>query len=194
MFRSARSSLAGLTVLLSLCGCVNFDPRPDPTRFYVLSGPRTPTASSEASELSVRRAELPEYLDNSKLVVRQSSHELYYHPHHRWSAPLDTMIARALADGLTRARADLNASAGTLDLSAQTLSLRILRFEALPDGEVEVSFEWRLSGTDDNASKRSGRIIQRGEWNGSDYPALVEELSRLLQAAAEELAAELPSF
>lgn len=178
-----------------LLGCINFEPEPraDRTRFYVLSKAR-PMASTEGSfDLSVRRVELPGYLDRSPMAIRVGENEIAYRVFHRWSGDLHAMIAQSLAEGLDAARPSGGVTTGIAGGIARYLDLRVLRFEGTSEGEAFVSLQWRLFRSGEESPVANGQVLTQGTWDGEDIGDLVATLSRLLGEAATELAGALPA-
>lgn len=192
-FRAVRRPVAVLGVVpFVLSGCLGLEPQPDRTRFYVLTAEAERVSPTEGADLAVRRLELPGYLDSSQIVFRVAEHEVSYRSLHRWGGALDAMLNQALTDALNQARPDWRVVSGPTTGVPLLLDIRVLRFEGGPGNSAHFAFEWELMRTGERSSAGHGRIVHSAPWNGEDVAALVAALADLIQAAAAELAEDLP--
>ncbi len=186
-------NLIALSLLLTaifLSGCVNLDPQPDRTRFYELSRGAEAKSLPPQPNLVIRRVDLASYLNDSKIVLRVGDHELAYQALHRWSGPLDQMIAQSLAEHLESIRPEWRVRPGPQTASEWTLDLRVLKFEGGPGRAAHLILEWQATSSSSGTENRGGRIVETTTWNGS-FPDLVDQLAGLLGEAAAELAEDL---
>ncbi len=69
-------STVGILLISLLGGCVNFEPVPDMTRFYVMNGPVRDAISTTRASFTIADVQIADYLDNSQVVRRKSSNEV----------------------------------------------------------------------------------------------------------------------
>jgi uncharacterized protein len=97
--------IATLSIALA-AGCSFLSPRPDPTKFYVLTaipGADSTTSAQSASHLAVGLGpvKLPDYLTHSEVVTRAEPNRLELSATDRWAEPLDESFRRVLARNLS---------------------------------------------------------------------------------------------
>ena len=95
-------SLIPLTVL-ALAGCIMPESNHVEPDFYLLSNTVQDQNQSKINDdhsFYLREIELPEYLKDSRLVVRPTSHTIKFREVDRWGEPLEDGIARVLAMNL----------------------------------------------------------------------------------------------
>jgi uncharacterized lipoprotein YmbA len=208
-------ALALLLALASTSACGLLDPRPDPSRFFVLASLRelgTPVetcALPAGTRVGVGPVRLPEYLQHPELSTRTSPTELARSHAERWSEPLETMLPRVLADDLAQS---FGAAPGTNDAhGAPTtpttigtrvvlfpwystdrpdwqIEVEIVGFEPDEKGEVTLIARWRvreLAGAG-RSLERESRIIRKSD--DSDPARRAQTMSAAVGALAEEQA------
>lgn len=190
----------GYFVLLLLCcglaGCLNLQPKVDPTRFYVLSTPVPEVVASKKMThvAGLRQVQLPAYLNSTRLCWRKGDHELHYADFHRWSEPLEPAFARILAECLVQSEVIGEVQLLPWRRMSQRdflIDLQVLEFAGQADGSVLLRTDWTVL---DN----SGRVLSRGQfthregtWRETDIAGLVESLSRCLGALSDHLAQQI---
>ena len=105
-----RAPLFSLTVLgfTLAAGCSLLSPRPDPTKYYVLTpiaaADSTPPARPATPNLAIGLGpvQFPDYLARLEVVTRASSNRIELSPTDRWAEPLDESFRSVLAGNLTR--------------------------------------------------------------------------------------------
>jgi len=98
-----------LLTVLSLspaAGCTLLSPRPDPSKFYVLTATAvsqtTIPAATTPSRLGIGLGpvNLPDYLEHLEVVTRVAPNRVELSPVDRWAEPLDDSFRRVLARNL----------------------------------------------------------------------------------------------
>ena len=118
---------------LCLSGCLNLEPKPDPTQFYVLGASSAISQKSMATQTpKVSRIELPKYLQRNEIAIRKSDHEIEFMTFNRWAEPLEAGFVRVFENELAKYNFDEKETRFTIE---------VLRFEA--SGE-EVLLEARI--------------------------------------------------
>jgi uncharacterized protein len=156
--------LAAIAMPLTAAGCSSIlSPRPDPTKFYVLTAlagaDAIPPASAAAPHLAIGLGpvKFPDYLARPEVVTRVSRNRVELSPTDRWAEPLDESFRRVLALNLATLLGTDQVIPFPWDASAK-LNYRI---------EVTVErFEYDASGGTDLAASW---LIRRGD---SDQPLL----------------------
>lgn len=181
-FPPARVILASVPLLLSGCSLLP-EPRPDPTRFYVLAADASPAVAPGGPAVQLRAVEVAGYLRNRPMVVRRGGSEIEFRDHARWGEPLEQGVARVLSSGL-RARGVNIAPVGA---GAPVLSVRVLACEGSSDGAVIFRAAWELTG---GASPATGEFIASGlRWDTKSEGSLATQLGAAVLSLADEVAA-----
>ena len=196
--------LAVAVSLGALSGCALLQPRPDSTKFYLLT-PATVAAQAPpinpgaGLKIGLRAVEVPTYLRTKKMVVRAGRNEILYSEFDRWAEPLDEAIARVVKEALGSTdkvdRVALNSQGGdTLDYEVR---IRVLACEGARGGggadSIRLAMSWEIqpSGTNGAALKRGGFRAAPADWEGKDYARLAWQLGKGIGEAAQALAADL---
>ncbi len=189
---------AGLALLLA-SGCqIVPEPKADPTRFYVLTGPAGGAAGAAGGPVvQVRAIEVADYLKGRPLVVRRGGTEIEFREFARWGEPLEAGIGRVLREELlARGAAGAVLLPGVRRESGRArfeLGLRVLAAEGGADGAVRFRVIWELMATGSQA------LVARGDfqpddlrWDGKAEGSLAAGLSAAVAGLAGEVAAALP--
>jgi uncharacterized protein len=103
-----RHKCASLIAMLSIVvagGCSFLSPRPDPTKFYVLTAIASAESTAPAQSFSrlaigLGPVKLPDYLAHAEVVTRAAPNRLELSASDRWAEPLDESFRRVLARNL----------------------------------------------------------------------------------------------
>lgn len=181
-FPLARVVLAAAPLILAGCSLLP-EPRPDPTRFYVLAADAASAVTPGGPTVQLRAVEVAGYLRNRPMVVRRAGSEIEFREHARWGEPLEQGVARVLSSGL-RARGVSVAPAGAV---APVLAVRVLACEGASDGAVIFRAAWELTG---GASPATGEFVAVGlRWDVKSEGSLATQLGAAVVSLAEEVAA-----
>lgn len=198
--QSTCRSLASVTIplfilALFLAGCIDLEPRPDPTRIFVLTGnaPIVPSTNKRGIALRVNRIELPSYLDSPKMAIRQGGLEIVYSDFNRWGEDLDTAIARNLVNSLLT---NPHVSRVVLAPSNQApsdyyVTVTILRFEGENSNAAVLEARWDIFDSGTMEISESGNTSARRPWDGTDYAALARALSDTLTVLGQDISRAL---
>lgn len=77
-----------------LSGCINLDPKADPSRFYMLG---VGESCSQTRSLGLNPINIPEYL-SKPYVAKREGYEIKYNQIDRWAEPLKVSIERVLSE------------------------------------------------------------------------------------------------
>lgn len=195
--------LSAVVGLLLVSGCSLLpEPKPDPTRFYVLStsangGGTAPAAG--APSVHLKPIDLANYLRARPLIVRRGNNEIEFREFARWGEPLELGIGRVLREELlARGAASAVSAAGVrrdavpVDLQ---LAVRVLACEGAASGAVDFRAVWELTP---GAANGEGKPSARGDfraadlrWDGKSEASLAAQLSQAVSALAGEIAGAL---
>lgn len=106
---------------------------------------RTPTKAAPA--IAIARPALPPYLERSELVTRTGDGRLEIHEKDLWSEPLDSAIARVVADNMRRLTGSTNVQPASSFITrdyTHLVEIRIERFDPEPDGALLLECTWKL--------------------------------------------------
>jgi uncharacterized lipoprotein YmbA len=185
-----------LTVLVATGGCSLLAPRPDPSRFYVLTATETAAVGTMPRDAALLLGPITvsTYLQRPQVATRVPPNRIEYSQLSRWAEPLEANVARVLAGNLAVLLATEEVytypafPAGPLVLQ---IALRIERLERGPAGEAEIVAQWTIRdpkrGVDLDAKRRA--LTEAA--GSADMDASVEALSRAFGRLSREVAASV---
>jgi uncharacterized protein len=183
--------IAGCSSLLSPA----LAPRPDRSRFYVLSPVANPPASSgpvgtrgQPIGIGIGPIQFPGYLARHEVVTRTTDNEIKLSSRDRWAEPLDQNFTRALAD-------DVGAMTNTWhvrtfpwhqpsDLDYQ-VRLEVRRFDVDSKGIAHLSGAWQVRDA------LTYDTYYAGESDIADAPQTGETAAATLSRAVGELSTQI---
>jgi uncharacterized lipoprotein YmbA len=178
-----------LVFVLVVAGCSFLVPRPDPTRFYVLT-----TTAKEASgrptglTIGLGPVTIPPYLERPEIMTRVADNELRPSPIDRWAAPVGTQIARTLSHDLTALlgldRVVLHPWYSAAEFAA-VVEVDVYRFEITSDGKALLVARWRVRPP--KGPVRANTFV-RTESAAGGVEAAVGAMSRAIEGLAAEIA------
>jgi len=196
-----RLAILGLIGLV-VAGCVNFQQVTDLTRSYVLSAMPAgkPATAGSNSDLAVGlgRVDVPAYLLDTRIAVRQGSSEIEYSDYHRWAERLDKGIQRVLgvnlASLLSSDRVVLSAWQRS-EVKAEVY-LAVQRFECNAQGQVILEARWRITSPGGEKTLRTdhAQITRQGPVFRTDADGAVGELSKALADLSQQIATSVQSI
>ena len=194
--------------VLFVAGCNLIPPpTPDPTRYYVLTGPAMGAPGSQpvtgALRLGLRNVELAPYLKKGSLVVRTGENEVRFPAEARWGDPLEMEILGSLRGQLLAAPTVGRVFVQPFPFDEPRdydVSVRVIRCEGVDPaggGEAKVRFaatvEITTSGVAGEIVARQRFVAPEVAWDGKDYGRLAAELSNAVAALSREVVAALPA-
>jgi uncharacterized protein len=192
------SRLALPSALLLTLGCSPLSPRPDYSKFFVLT-PISDTAGTTSSGstshlvIGVGPTDFPGYLKRPEVVTRASANRLDVSPVDRWSEPLDKNFGRILEENLRRLL-------GTEKIKQYPWSrktvvdyqveITVQRFETTTDNQARLEARWTIkdgaTGKDLFASQTNA-ATPAGNGDDAIAAALSADLSTLSRDIATQL-------
>jgi uncharacterized lipoprotein YmbA len=194
--RSLLAALALCATLAVLASCASTQP----SRFYLLSDlPALETADPVASvgeglTIGIGPITLPKYLERPQIATRANRHELRFAEFERWAEPLDTNVARALADHLARLMPRHRLLVFPWPRGtpiAYQVTLEVTHFFGTVGGESVLLVDWSLSREEEKATlvRRTSRF--RAPVVAQEYEALVAAMSQTIAALGQEIASAI---
>jgi uncharacterized protein len=129
-------------------GCSILSPRPDPTKFYVLTATSTGAAAPGATShlvIGLGPVKLPAYLEHAEVITRVAPNRLDLSSTDRWAEPLDDNFRRVLAADLTTLIGTDQVLPFPWDLSTKVdykLEVNVERFERDSSGGAQLTASW----------------------------------------------------
>jgi uncharacterized lipoprotein YmbA len=170
----------------------------DSIHYYMLSAsaPAATTPASPAPRLMIRGVEVPAYLQNKPFVTRLGQNELKFIDDVRWAEPLDAGVERVL-------RIRLASLTGVYGLESREMAhdyevvVRVLHCEGESregKGTVHFAAEFELlkPGTVPEVAAHGSFAAKEAAWDGKDYAALAQLLSRAVSDLADAVLAAVP--
>jgi len=183
-----------LVVGLLLAGCVGLGPRPESSRFYML----TPIAAEDGAggtaagspvRVGLGPVILPGYLDRTTLVRRVGTNQLQLSASDRWAEPLPEAVAHVLQQNLiTLLGGRVVLYPWSLGTEVDTrVNVEVLRFEPGRDGGADLAARWTVrDASGARLVARESHVTEPA--SGSDTELAVAAMSRALATLSGEIA------
>ena len=201
MISQACTAVVAAALAMAAGGCGGAIPK---THYYVLDLPSAPGGASPQQRepapytLAVIPLRAPEQLEQDRIVYRASPVEVDYYEYHRWATRPASFLTAALADRLRAHRL----FSSVLVFDGRTKAEYLLRgsLERLEEvdspGSVTVRVEMAAEVIEvkTNRSAWSGSCSQGGAVKAGEVKAVVEEMSRGVDACLAQITAGLEGF
>lgn len=190
-------------LLLAFSGCGTFSPQPDPSRFFILSGPaqgedtEKRPRQSPALSLGIGPISLPAYLDRQEIVTRMAPNQVRLSEYDRWAEPLEEGVGRVVSQNvasLLRAERLTSYPWPSERRPLYQVEIEILRFETNSSQEAQLAARWTVRHTakKDAVRYHDTRLSRtaRERSTAAEVAALSEvlaDLSRQIAAVIEEM-------
>jgi uncharacterized lipoprotein YmbA len=127
-------------------GCTILAPRPDPTKFYVLTATSNGGAAATSHlVIGLGPVKLPAYLEHAEVITRVAPNRLDLSSTDRWAEPLDDNFRRVLAADLTTLIGTDQVLPFPWDLSTKVdykIEVNVERFERDSSGGAQLIANW----------------------------------------------------
>ena len=189
------AKLACIAALAFLSACAGAPP----TRLITLDDGRPQIAgASSAPSIAVVRANVPERIDRSQLVMRTDGNLMTLSEQYRWAEPLRRAIPRVVANDLgefldSNRIAALPTDAAGYDVDYK-LMLDFQQLDAVAGQGVDVDVLWRVEHRSGNAIVGRSSFRQPVAGAATDYPALAAAQRQALRRVATEIAKEIAAY
>ena len=184
-----RSRIISLLLIIAMTGgCASTSSAPISRHYYVLDDLPTKSANDAERLIRLARVSVPDYLNQSNLVMRQADQKITIANYHHWAEGLPKSIHRVL-------RNKVNSDIGTYRLVSQCrdcgeLKIEIEHFYPTESGDVHLAGSFILDrGTTAKTVYQS--FAYKEQMNSEGYAESVRSMQRLLERLALDLIAQL---
>jgi uncharacterized lipoprotein YmbA len=184
--------LSACAIVISLSACSLLEPRPDLSRFFVLTSTTEPAGLADSrSAIGLGPIDFPAYLQRSQIVTRVSQNEIMLSEGYRWGEPLDTNFSRVLAENLSNLLGTDRIvmfpwfNNAELDFAVR---ITVLRFETSEDGTARLLARWRVVSPQSDEVVFSAESDLREQTADGSPDAAVAALSGTVAKLAREIA------
>jgi uncharacterized lipoprotein YmbA len=172
--------LISLVFLLSACSAIE---KEQPVNYYVLDAkPSALTAKAITRNIAIDRVDLPDYLNQPNIVLRDDSQKLHVAYYHSWADDLGSSIRRVMISELNVLSDDSRFSARCLDCESIKLSLN--HFYPTTQGEVVLAGDFQIKPLNKAITTQSFLITLDLENDGYEHAVDKMRLA-LFQLAAK---------
>lgn len=180
--------------LLTACGST------PPTQFYTLAAPTDAGATARSAAqgpqtfIEVMPVAVPERLARPQLVVRSDATRVDVLEQERWSSPFNNELRDALAAGVAARLGAIDVSRGgrPADQPSYRINVELRDFDAMRNGQVQASFGWTITRSDDRRSAACRlTVVERvaGGANADVVAATQKAVGQAVQAIADNVRA-----
>lgn len=194
---------ATATLAIAFGGCTILGPRPDSSRFFVL----TAVANSHASALSAgRKSKLtiglgpiafPAYLERPEMVTRVSPNRLHLSERDLWAEPLKRNFKQVLSEDVSARLADAQIVNypwyATTPMNYQ-VKLRVDRFESTRHGDSRLVARWQICAPDGGRTLVASRSDITEPRSAAGPSATAAALSRAVAKLSRQIAHALKTL
>ena len=161
-----------------------------PSRFYTLSAASGVAGTPSNVSVAVGPVSVPPIVDRPQIVVSMGSNQVRLEEFNRWASPLQSNIARVIAENLTAllgtTRVTLFPQSTSADAEYRAI-IDVLRFDSMPGEAVALEAVWIVRRMKDGKVE-GGRTVVREAVQANDYEALAAGHSRALARLSDDIA------
>ena len=143
-----KQKLILLVTGLALTGCSPLAPRPNYTKYFVLtpiSDSATPPASASKLAIGIGPIDFPGYLQRTQVVIRTAPNQIELSPIDRWGEPLDKNFKRVLSENLAQLLNTYRIEEYPWNHETKVdyqIAIQVLNFETTADGQSLLRTRW----------------------------------------------------
>jgi len=182
-----RTAFAFVCILIVLgAGCA----ASPPSRYYTLRAASGPTAPSSNFSIAVGPVSVPAVVDRPQIVVDIGPNQVRLEEFNRWAAPLQSNIARVVADNLVVFLGTPRVTVSTQGLGADAdyrAAIEVQSFQSSPGESAALDAVWTVRRTKDGKAE-TGRTAARETVQERGYDALAAAHSRALARLSQDIA------
>jgi len=182
-------SIVSIVLLFALvvlgAGCAS-----TPSKFYTLSPTAEPGEAKESFSVAVGPVYIPPLVDRPQMVVNVGPNQVGIDEVNRWASPLQSEIARVVAQNLARRLGTQMVSVypqSTAAGASYRVMIDVLRFESAPGKSVNLDCIWNVRGAKEKGF-RSGRTTVTEAVSDGSPAGLVAAHSRALGRLSADVA------
>lgn len=188
-----------LLTFLAIAGCINLDPKADPTRYYDLTAQRNIPLSEMTSNLSIgiARVQFPQYLHRTQMVLFCGTNKTVVEEFNRWNEPLESSVPRILAEDLSMNLKTGNVNTIPFERSNMRdfdIHLNIFEFKpSLDTYKVLLYAQWHVvkTSTKSRLTTENARICVPFSIDECDYSGLAYAMSEALALLSDKIATSI---
>lgn len=181
--------------ILFLMACANTAP----THFYIMHPISDPehkfqVAKDKKISIALSPVSMPEHLNRSQIVTRQSGNQVNVDEFNRWAEPLDASFTTILTENLSRLL--YTDEVFILNRPQKThydyhLLVDVIRFDGQMGVDATLVCRWQLYSGDKQIRLNAARSTITQPLNGTSYQDLVSSLSSILADFSREIATRI---
>jgi hypothetical protein len=189
-----KTSRALAVLALALAACSPLAPRPNPSRFFLLSALATADGAGPALggvTVGVGPVVLPAYLQRPQIATRVGPNQVAYAEYTRWAQPLETGMSRVLVQDLTLLLDPAQVVAFPWigpPVPTYAVEIEVRQFEQGSDGTATLIARWSLRDGQTKALLAVQETTASEAGSGGDPAMAVAALSRMLATLSREIA------
>ena len=160
------------------------------SRFYTLSTTPAPAGTPVAYSVAVGPVTIPAVIDRPQIVVSTSPNQVQLDEFNRWAAPLQSNIARVVADNLASILGTTRVSLFPQTMSAAAdyrVAIQVQRFDTAPGDAASLEALWTITRTNDGTAQ-TGRTSVRESSPSGGYDGVAAAHSRALARLSRDIA------
>jgi uncharacterized protein len=179
-----------LTVLLFAMGALGPGCASTPSKFYTLSPAAEPGGATASYSVAVGPVSVPAMIDRPQMVVNVGPNQVGIDEFNRWASPLQSDIARVVAENLAKMLGTPLVSVfpqATAAGASYRVLIDVMRFESAPGKGANLDAVWTVRGAKEGASRAGRTTVSEPVADGSTV-ALVAAHSRALGRLSRDVA------
>jgi uncharacterized protein len=161
------------------------------SRFYTLSSvPTTPAPTPSTVSVAVGPISVPALVDRPQIVVSMGPNRVWLDEFNRWASPLQSNIARVVADNLTGMLGTPRVAPSSQTLSGEVeyrVAIAVQGFDSAPGEAATLDAVWTVTRAKDGQSQ-AGRTSLREPATEKGYDALAAAHSRAVARLSRDIA------
>lgn len=172
-----------LVLAVSLSGCF-FEPREDPTRFYILNSCDCPVQSdSYNGVIQIVNVEMPSFLNKLQITTLAEDGSVNISEFNRWAEPLSFLIGRTIAKDLSNALPKSTVFFDTLYIAPKSIQICVVISDCIgrPKGDFTIRGHWFIDGGKFHPFEKNVSV-------GSGYQSYAEAISKCVCEVAKDMA------
>jgi uncharacterized protein len=159
-------------------------------RYYTLSAATGSAATSSNLSVVVGPVSVPDEVDRPQLVVRTGPNQMRVDDFNLWASPLQTNIARVVAQNLVTLLGTPHVTLSPQTLSAEAgyrVAIEVQRFDSAPGEAATLDAVWTVRSTKAGRAE-TGRTTVREALRENSYEALAAAHSRAVARLCQDIA------
>ena len=159
------------------------------SRFYTLSTTPAPAGTPVAYSVAVGPVTIPAVIDRPQIVVSTSPNQVQIDEFNRWASPLQSNIARVVADNLASILGTARVSLFPQTMSASAdyrVAIQVQRFDTAPGDAASLEALWTVTRAKDGTAQ-TGRTSVREASPSGGYDGVAAAHSRALARLSRDI-------